>query len=86
MGECIQSCRRVGDDDRRNANPAWLRLAGGGPADHIVTGRVLLGRGDVIRIRGLTTEDAQELYWHITFASDYSRPISDPYQTRDRSH
>jgi hypothetical protein len=38
------------DDDRRNANPAWPHLAGGGPADHIVTGRVLLGHGDVIRI------------------------------------
>jgi Transcriptional regulatory protein, C terminal/FHA domain len=70
------------DEDRRSANPTWLRLAGGGSPDQIVTGRTVLGHGDVIRIRGLTTEDGQELYWHITFVSDSSRPISDPYQTR----
>lgn len=70
------------DDDRRKVNPTRLRLAGEGPADHAVTGRIALGHGDVIRIRGLQTEEKQELYWQLAFINDSSATISDPYQTR----
>src|SRR6185312_11126863 len=62
-------------------NPTRLRLAGAGSADHVVTGRIALGHGDVICIRGLKTED-KDLYWQLAFVSDSSLTVADPYKTR----
>jgi hypothetical protein len=69
------------DDDRRKTNPTRLRPAGDEPGD-IVTGRIALGHGDVICIRGLETEEKQPLYWQLAFIDDSSEATADPYQTR----